>query len=435
MGQVFKARHRTLGRIVALKVLRKQMLKNTVAVRRFRREVQAIAQMAHPNIVRALDADEVGGSLHLAMEYVEGQDLAGLIRETGPLRLAQACDYIRQAALGLQHAHECGLVHRDIKPANLMVTREKGPGSTGLLTRAGSCLGRWGTVKILDLGLARLQERDDVPGVSLLTKIGSVMGTPDFIAPEQVRDSHDCDIRADLYSLGCTLYFLLCGQVPFPNGTITQRLLQHQLDEPEPVEDVRRQRLLSDTGATRGPGFSVEIPAAVRDLVRKLMAKNPQERPQTAAELAETLTEILRKARPSTLIRRRPTRAALAQRAASLTPVATGAAAAARQPPAGVQEPATLLSHSAPSVEAPPLIQPRPRRVGRRLKGTRKVCAYSGFLLVCVLAGRLVLPGAPATAADPPAPSRASRPGPAKDDGNHGPDSSVRARHVASAKR
>ena len=253
MGAVFKARNWKLGSVVALKLIRKERIDNPDAVRRFQREIRAAAQLDHPNIVRALDADEVGGTHLLVMEYVQGTDLAKLVKKAGPLSVDQACDYCRQAALGLQHACERGLVHRDIKPQNLLLT----PG---------------GVVKILDMGLARLDRRADDEASSTMTQEGAVMGTLDYIAPEQAMDSHDVDVRADLYSLGCTLYFLLTGKVPFPGGEALQKLLKHRLDEPVPVEQLRR-----------------DVPPGVASVVRKLMAKRPEDRYQTPAEAAAAL--------------------------------------------------------------------------------------------------------------------------------------------------
>ena len=164
-------------------------------MRRFQREIQAAAALDHPNIVRAYDADQIGGTHLLVMECIEGAtDLAKLVKKNGPLPVAQACEYIRQAALGLQHAFERGMVHRDIKPANLLLTAD----------------GK--TVKILDMGLARLDRPSaDGEASSTMTQEGAVMGTPDYIAPEQAMESHTVDIRADLYSLGCTFYYLLTG--------------------------------------------------------------------------------------------------------------------------------------------------------------------------------------------------------------------------------
>jgi tRNA A-37 threonylcarbamoyl transferase component Bud32 len=196
MGQVFKARHRLMKRLVALKVIRKDRLADPEAVARFQREIRAAAQLSHPNIVIAHDAAQVGDTHFLVMEYVEGTDLARLVKQQGPLPVAQACDYVRQAALGLQHAHERGLVHRDVKPANLLLTRS-------------------GVVKVLDVGLARLHPAGGET-VAEVTHEGAVMGTPDYIAPEQACESHTVDIRADIYSLGCTLYHLLTGRCRFP---------------------------------------------------------------------------------------------------------------------------------------------------------------------------------------------------------------------------
>jgi serine/threonine-protein kinase len=254
MGAVFKARHVKLGRVVALKLIRKERLDNPDFVRRFHREVQAAAQLTHPNIVLAYDADQAGDAHFLAMELVEGTDLGKVVKQHGPLPVAAACDYVRQAALGLQHAFEKGLVHRDIKPANLLLTVN-------------------GVVKVLDLGLARLASVESfLEPSTTLTQEGAVMGTPDFIAPEQARDSHSADIRADIYSLGCTLYFLLTGKVPFPGGSLTEKLLKHQLDAPRPLR-----------------GLRAEVPPAVAAVVDKLMAKRPEDRYQSPAEVAAAL--------------------------------------------------------------------------------------------------------------------------------------------------
>src|SRR5262249_53049416 len=182
MGQVFKARHAGLDRVVALKVIRKDRLSDPDLARRFLREIRAIGQLSHPNIVLAYDAAEAGGTFFLAMEYIEGTDLKRLVSKRGPLPIEQACDYVRQAALGLQHAHERGLVHRDIKPSNLLLAKGE-------------------TVKIADLGLARLYVGSEPVDDSTLTQEGMAMGTPDFMAPEQAEESHRVDIRGDIYSL------------------------------------------------------------------------------------------------------------------------------------------------------------------------------------------------------------------------------------------
>lgn len=260
MGQVFKGRNWKLGRIVALKLIRKERLDNPNAVRRFQREVRSAAVLSHPNIVRTYDADEIAGTHLMVMEYIEGAfDLAHLVKKNGPLPVPQACEYIRQAALGLQHAYEQGMVHRDIKPANL------------LLTAGGK------VVKLLDMGLARLDhpESDDDDKSSTMTQEGAVMGTPDYIAPEQALDTHTVDIRGDLYSLGCAFYYLLTGRVPFPGGTLLQKLNKHQSEEPLAVENLRS-----------------EVSPGVAGVIRKLMAKQPVDRYQTPAELSAALASL-----------------------------------------------------------------------------------------------------------------------------------------------
>jgi len=253
MGQVYKAKHRGLGRIVAVKVIRKDRLDNADAVGRFQREIRAASKLSHPNVVLAYDADQIGDTHLMVMEYVEGTDLSCLVKERGALPVAKACECIRQAALGLQHAHEKGMVHRDIKPANLLVAKG-------------------GQVKVLDLGLSRFQRAVSETMDATLTRTGSVMGTPDYMAPEQARDSHTVDIRADIYSLGCSLYHLLAGQVPFTGGTGMEKVFKHQLEEPDPIEALRP-----------------EVPRDLAKVLRKMMAKQPEDRYATPAAVAEAL--------------------------------------------------------------------------------------------------------------------------------------------------
>jgi serine/threonine protein kinase len=265
MGNVFKARHQKLGRIVAVKFIHRDKLDNPAVVKRFRREIRVAGQLDHPHIVHAFDAENVNGSYVLVMEYVEGSDLGKVVKESGPLPVRAACDYVRQAALGLQHACEKGLVHRDVKPSNL------------ILQTSGSQAGGFGTVKLLDLGLALLQQPlIDTSASGPLTVAGKVVGTVDFLAPEQARDASNVDIRADVYGLGCTFYFLLTGQAPFDGATITNKLFKHALEEPKPVESVRP-----------------EVPPAVAAVLRKMMAKRPDDRYQTPAELAAALDDVL----------------------------------------------------------------------------------------------------------------------------------------------
>ncbi len=194
MGTVYKARHRKLNKLAAIKILPAAMAQDPERVARFKREMKAIGQLDHTHIVRALDAGEAEGRHYLALEYVEGLDLSKVSDRAGRLSVADSCEIVRQVAVGLRAADEQGLIHRDIKPSNLMLTPK-------------------GHVKILDLGLAVFET--DRPQRGETTAYGQIVGTPDYIAPEQINDAHSVDARADIYSLGCTLYKLLTGQAPF----------------------------------------------------------------------------------------------------------------------------------------------------------------------------------------------------------------------------
>ena len=265
MGTVFKAQRRPDGGIVALKIVREDRRGDTQALLRFRREVLAVSQMSHPNIVAACDADEVGVTHYYAMEFVDGVNLDVLIRRVKHLPVGPACDYLRQAALGLQHAQDRSLIHRDIKPGNLMITTANGQQS------------RWGTVKILDLGLVRLEQKPAHMDMGTqLTRTGLSLGTVDYMAPEQVEDPHAVDIRADLYSLGCTFYEMLTGQPPFPKGTPVDKLVAHRTKQ---AEDVRT--------------LQAEVPDEVAAVVTKLLAKEPGDRYQAPSDLAAEMEKIL----------------------------------------------------------------------------------------------------------------------------------------------
>jgi serine/threonine protein kinase len=250
MGQVFKARETRLGRNVALKVLRKERISKPELVDRFYHEIQAAARLSHPNIVHAYDAEQIGDTHVFAMEYVEGIDLSRFVKQCGSLPVAQACEYVRQVGLGLQHIHKHGMVHRDIKPGNLMRAH---PGHA---------------IKLLDMGLARLRQDEEETDGDRLTRLGFVMGTVDFISPEQALNSGRADIRSDLYSLGCTFYYLLTGQVPFPTVEPMNKLIAHSRESATPIDQLRD-----------------EAPPQVCAIVAKLMAKCPDERYQTPAEL------------------------------------------------------------------------------------------------------------------------------------------------------
>jgi serine/threonine-protein kinase len=279
MGQVFKAWHRSWDRIVALKIIRKDRLDSPETVRRFEREIEAASRLSHPNIVAAYDSGTVAGTRYVALEYVEGWDLSRLLKSSGPLPVAIACDYMGQAALGLQHAFERGLVHRDIKPSNLLVARS---------SRNKDSAAELGTLKILDMGLARLSNSEEP--ADTITNFQATLGTPDYIAPEQARDAHAADIRSDLYSLGCTFYHLVTGRVPFPGGAAMEKLLKHWMEEATPIEELR-------------PEVSVEL----GDIIRKLMAKKPQDRCQEPIELVAALARVTEAKAPAGGVRlRRP---------------------------------------------------------------------------------------------------------------------------------
>jgi serine/threonine-protein kinase len=244
-------------------VLAPTVIQSSRAVELFEREVRAAAKLIHPNIVTAFDSNAEHGHHYLVLELVEGPNLDQLVRQQGPLPVGLAAEYIRQVAHGLQCAHEAGMVHRDIKPANLLVHR-RGPQDTTP-----------GVVKISDFGLARLQGPDSGSSPKLgtiLVKENTVMGTPDYLAPEQARNFHKADIRSDLYSLGCTFYYLLSGKVPFPGGTSVEKLVRHGTEKATPLAKLRP-----------------DLPPAILAIVEKLMAKLPQERFQTPIELANAL--------------------------------------------------------------------------------------------------------------------------------------------------
>jgi serine/threonine-protein kinase len=275
-GQVFKARHRTMQRLVALKVLRPELIKDPDAVQRFYREIEVASQLSHPNIVHAYEAGPIGALLVLVMEYVDGPDLERLVRESGPLPVGKACEFIRQAAVGLQYASERGLVHRDIKPSNLLlqiVDRRAPLGHPGPDPSASGK--RQATlVKILDLGLARLQQPvrgSETANLTIASSKSVMQGTPDYMAPEQALDFHGADSRSDIYSLGCTFFYLLSGRPPFPGSTLAEKLLKHQQAEP-PIE-----------------ALPEALPPALAKILRKMLAKQPTDRYQTPGDVVADL--------------------------------------------------------------------------------------------------------------------------------------------------
>jgi serine/threonine-protein kinase len=258
MGLIYRARNWKLGTPAAVKVIRQERAREPAAVERFLREVRALGAIRHPNVVHALDADIDDNRLYCAMEYVPGTDLGQLLADRGALPIETACRYGAQLAEALRHISVLGLVHRDVKPGNVLVTEDGG------------------TVKLSDLGLARFDGGDPSDGAGDLTRVGMMIGTPDYVAPEQIRDSRAADIRSDLYSLGCTLYHMLAGRPPFSGLDTLTKLHHHQTVEPIPIESLRP-----------------DVPASVARVVRTLIAKKPRDRYQDPAEVLAELRPYL----------------------------------------------------------------------------------------------------------------------------------------------
>ncbi len=265
MGTVYKALHTKLDRVVAIKVLALGRAHDQRAIARFEREMKAIGKLDHRHIVRAYDAREIDGTPTLVMEYTDGLDVGEIVHRVGPLDTHQACEIARQAALGLQYVHEHGLVHRDVKPSNLMLTSE-------------------GEIKILDLGLARFHLDqpwdDELAGTSRavggeMTATDQAMGTADYMAPEQVTNCRDVDIRADIYGLGCTLYKLLSGRTPFSgpehNGPL-EKMAAHTSESAPPIRQ-----------------FCPDIPDGLAAVLDRMLAKSPETRYAIPAEVVEAL--------------------------------------------------------------------------------------------------------------------------------------------------
>ena len=256
MGQVFLCEHMFMKRRVAVKVLPPAKADQPAALGRFYREARAAGSISHTNIVRTHDIDQDGNLHFIVMEYVDGSNLLDVVKKFGKMDIARAVSYARQVALGLDYAFRDGIIHRDIKPGNILINRR-------------------GKAQILDMGLARFfNDQNDNLTVKYDDKI--VLGTADYVAPEQVANSHSVDARADIYALGATLYFLLAGHPPFPSGTVSQKLLWHRTKDPTPIKQVR-------------PEVSDELAACVT----KMMAKDPKNRFQTSAEVAAELEKFL----------------------------------------------------------------------------------------------------------------------------------------------
>ncbi len=273
MGVVYLAHNKLMGRDEVLKVMGRHILERAGVHDRFLREIRAVARLRHPNIVTAYTAFHSGESLVFAMEYVDGLDLARMVKAKGPMPVGHAASFVQQAALGLQHAHQAGMVHRDIKPGNLMLTQK----------------GNRAVIKVLDFGLAKAGREQGILEIGSatarreaksgggLTLMGQMLGTPDYIAPEQIADAQAADIRADIYSLGCTLYYLLSGRPPFQAANLSDVLQAHHSMNAKLLNLVRP-----------------EVPAELAALVAKMMAKAPRDRFETPAEVAKALLPFFR---------------------------------------------------------------------------------------------------------------------------------------------
>jgi serine/threonine protein kinase len=256
MGQVFLCEHMFMKRRVAVKVLPPAKAEQPAALGRFYREARAAGSLQHNNVVRTHDIDQDGNLHFIVMDYVDGADLLSIVKKFGQMNIDRAVSYIHQTAVGLDYAFRSGLIHRDIKPGNVLVDRK-------------------GVARILDMGLARFyKDHSDQLTMKYDDKI--VLGTADYVAPEQVANSHSVDIRADVYGLGATFYFLLAGHPPFPVGTVSQKLLWHRTKEPTPIQEIRP-----------------EVPDGLAQILARMMAKDPKARYQTPAQVAADLERWL----------------------------------------------------------------------------------------------------------------------------------------------
>lgn len=255
MGAVYKAEMTAMGRIVALKIMNPKLLSNAEAVARFEREVKAVSKLNHPNVVAAYDAICEGETYFLVMEFVDGGNLNQWLKKYSPLPVEWVCECIRQAAMGLQHAHDNGIVHRDIKPGNVLVAAE----SPFKLPVA----------KILDMGLVRMTQADEPRN---LTREGQVLGTPDYIAPEQAHNTREADIRCDIFSLGVTMFKALTGELPYEGETAMEKIIARTTKPAPRVSTLRP-----------------DVPKGVDDVVAKMLARNPEVRYQTPWEVAQAL--------------------------------------------------------------------------------------------------------------------------------------------------
>jgi eukaryotic-like serine/threonine-protein kinase len=283
MGQVFKAVHIPMQRVVAVKILARELMSDKRARDRFHREVRSFKLLKHPHIVAAYDAAYEADWFYLVLEFVDGRDAAALLAEWGTPSVPVACEIIRQAALGLHHAHEMGMLHRDLKPGNLIISDRR---SSAIELQAPVNVGPLASqkgwpadpfVKILDFGLVRAKcvDSPSMLGTTPLTREGYVVGTPEFMSPEQASESRQTDVRSDIYGLGCSFYCLLTGRPPFVGHSLVEVLMQHMLTVAEPVRRTRP-----------------EVPRSVAAVLERMIAKNPADRFASAAQVAEALDSL-----------------------------------------------------------------------------------------------------------------------------------------------
>lgn len=318
MGRVYKAHHAMMDRVVALKVIAPEFASNERAVARFQREMKLVGRLDHENVVRAFDADQVAGTLFIVMEYVRGETLGDRLKRAGRIPAPEMIDYAAQAALGLAHAHEQGMVHRDVKPSNLLLSEDR-------------------RIKVLDLGLGVLMEPDDA--ATFATADGIAVGTVDYMSPEQAL-GRDVDGRSDLFSLGCSMYHLITGRHAFPGETQIDRLGKRLSGSPTPISE-----------------FIPDFPTSAERVLEKLMATKPKDRFESAAEAAEALSALIR---PKA---RRPAPSTAAEPTPEPAESPAAAAAAVENSPADSPAPPQPLVQTAQLPRLAALVARRPRAV------------------------------------------------------------------------